>query len=208
MNLTLKKLIKILLDDTKFLVIFFLSSILFYPIYYFSFQLNNPKVILKVDSKYNYTIPNSISSFLSDTFINHLKDKIENKYFLNKGLKCIVKINENTKNKALECIAPKENKDEQIKNFKTLINEIYNQHIENLYNSIKYAPPSFIDLRLRGENANNNDPNLIFLEKERDLKFYLSIEIKDKENIFNFAHYILSVIFILFLNIFRVILKY
>lgn len=208
MDLTIKKLIKILLDDTKFLVIFFLSSILFYPIYYFSFQLNNPKVILKVDTMYNYTIPNSISSLLSDTFINHLKGKIENKDFLNKGLKCIVKINENTRNKALECIAPKENKDEQIKNFKTLIHEIYSKHIENLYNSIKYAPPTFVDLRLGNKYENDNDPNLIFLKKERDLKFYLSIEIKDQEIIFNFAHYILSVIFIFFLNIFRVILKY
>jgi hypothetical protein len=208
MDLTIKKLIKILLDDTKFLVIFFLSSILFYPIYYFSFQLNNPKVILKVDTMYNYTIPNSISSLLSDTFINHLKSKIENKDFLNKGLKCLVKINENTRNKTLECIAPKENKDEQIKNFKTLIHEIYSKHIENLYSSIKYAPPTFVDLRLGGKNESDNDPNLIFLKKERDLKFYLNIEIKDQEKNFNFAHYILSVIFIFFLNIFRIILKY
>jgi hypothetical protein len=157
---------------------------------------------------YNYTIPNSISSLLSDTFINHLKSKIENKDFLNKGLKCLVKINENTRNKALECIAPKENKDEQIKNFKTLIHEIYSKHIENLYNSIKYAPPTFVDLRLGTKNESDNDPNLIFLKKERDLKFYLNIEIKDQEKNFNFAHYILSVIFIFFLNIFRIILKY
>jgi hypothetical protein len=208
MDLTIKKLIKILLNDKKYLVIFFFGSILFYPIYYFSSKLNNPKVILTVDTMYNYTIPNSISSLLSDTFTSHLKAKIENNDFLKNGLKCIMKVNESTRKKNLECISPKKNKDEQIKNFKILIDEIYSEHIENLYNSIKYAPPTFHDLRSGFKNEIDNDRNLTFLKKEKDLKFYLNIEIEDQKKIFNFAHYIISFILILFLNIFRVILKY
>jgi hypothetical protein len=208
MNLTIKKLIKILLNDKKYLVIFLFGSILFYPIYYFSFKLISPKVILTVDTMYNYTIPNSISSLLSDTFTSHLKDRIEKKDFLKNDLKCILTVNESTRKKNLECISPKKNKDEQIKNFEILINKIYSEHIENLYSSIKYAPPTFLDIRSGFKNEINNDQNLIFLNKEKDLKFYLNIEIKDQEKIFNFAHYIVSFILIFFLNIFRVILKY
>jgi hypothetical protein len=157
---------------------------------------------------YNYTIPNSISSLLSDTFTSHLRDKIEKNYFLKYDLKCILKVNESTKKRNLECISKKNNKVEQIKNFKILISKIYIEHIENLYIALKYSSPTFQDLRLGLKNEVEVDRDLIFLNKEKDLKFYLNIEIKDQERIFNFAHYILSFILIFFLNIFRVILKY
>jgi hypothetical protein len=208
MDLTINKLIKILLNDKKYLVIFFFGSVLFYPTYYFSFKLSNPKVILTVDTMYNYTIPNSVSSLLSDTFISHLKSKVENEDFLKNGLKCVMKINESTRKKNLVCISPKKNKDEQVKNFKILIYEIYSEHIENLYNSVKHVPPIFQDLRSGVINETRNDQNLAFLQKEKNLKFYLNIGIEEEEKKFNFAHYITSFMLIFFLNIFRVILKY
>ena len=100
MDLTIKKLIKILINEKKFLIVFFLISVLFYPIYFYK-KLNEDKVYLRVDTMYNYTIPNSISSLLSDTFINLLRTKVEENFFLDKGFKCDVKVNESTKKKTL-----------------------------------------------------------------------------------------------------------
>lgn len=208
MDLTIGKLIKILVKDKRLFVIFFIISILFYPIYYFSYNLMNPRLTLKVDTMYNYTIPNSISSFLSDTFLNHLRSKIENQEFLKKGYKCTVRINDDTKNKTLECSAKKENKDEQTKNFKTLIYEMYSIHIDHIYDSVKYAPPTFADTNIGTKYNLVNDENLLFLKKERDIRFYLNVETTDNVKTFSFAHYILSFILIFFLNIFRIILKY
>jgi hypothetical protein len=208
MDLTIGKLIKILVKDKRLFVIFFIISILFYPIYYFSYNLINPRLILKVDTMYNYTIPNSISSFLSDTFVNHLRSNIENQEFLKKGYKCNVIINDNTKNKTLECSTKKENKDEQTKNFKTFIYEMYSKHIDHLYESITYAPQTFADTNIATKYNVVNNENLLFLKKEKDLKFYLNVETAENLKIFNFTHYILSFILIFFLNIFRIILKY
>ena len=208
MDLTIKKLIKILLKDKSFFVFFFMISILFYPIYFFSYNLINPKLTLRIDTMYNYTVPNSISSLLSDTFISNLNHKIENQEFLKKGYKCTTKINENTKNKSLECITKKENKDEQTKNFKILIYEIYDKHIDRLYESIKYVPHAFVDTNLAVRYNFSSNENLIFLKKEKDLKFYLNLETKENVKKFNFITYIISFILIFFLNIFRIILKY
>ena len=206
MDLTIKKLIEILINEKKFLIIFFLSSILFYPIYFYT-KLNDDKVFIRVDTMYNYSIPNSISSLLSDTFINLLKTKIEENYFLDKGLKCNVNVNESTKNKTFECLSAKNNKDVNFTEFKILIHEVYSNHIENLYQSIKYSPTIFIDSRLGNNEGVFNDQILIFLKKEKNLRFYLNIEKKDRQARFNFVHYILSFMLIFFLNIFRVILK-
>lgn len=208
MDLTLKKLINILVKDKKFFVIFFMISILFYPIYYFSHNLIKPKIVFKVDTMYNYTIPNSMPSLLLDTFINDLKTKIENQEFLKKGYKCTININENTKNKNLLCSIIKENKDYQTKNFETIINEFYTKHIDNLYESIKYSPYTFADINSGAKSNFISNENLNFLKKERNSKFYLKIETSENAKTFNYVHYILSLILIFFLNIFRIILKY
>lgn len=208
MDLTLKKLINILVKDKKFFVIFFMISILFYPIYFFSFNLLNPKINFTVETSYNYTIPNSMPSLLLDTFINDLKNRIENQEFLKKGYKCSVNINENTKNKNLLCSTIKENKDYQTKNFEAIINEIYAKHIDNLYESIKYSPYIFTDISSGTKFNTINDENLNFLKKEKNSKFYLKIKINENVKTFNYVHYILSLILIFFLNIFRIILKY
>lgn len=208
MNLTIKKLIEILLKDKKLLVVFFLVSILFYPIYFFSYKLNENKVIFKVDSMYNYAIPNSISSLVSDTFVNLLNNKVQEKDFLRLGYYCNIINNDALKTRSLECISETKNKDEKFKDFKKLIYEYYNKHIDDLYASIEYTPFAFIDLNKDFKSLTDNTKYLLFLKKEKTDKFYLNISMKEKINKFTFSHYIISFILIFFLNIFRIIFKY
>jgi hypothetical protein len=85
---------------------------------------------------------------------------------------------------------------------------MYSKHIDHLYESITYAPHTFADTNISTKYIVVNNANLLFLKKEKDLKFYLNVETEENLKIFNFTHYILSFILIFFLNIFRIILKY
>lgn len=202
MNLTVKKLIKLILDDKKMLVISLIVSSLFYPMY-FSILKSKKVEFYNIDFMYNYTIPNSISSLLTDTFFNSIYYKIVQNEFINDGFDCAIKLNENYRSKTIEC--KDENKNPDFENFRKKINSLYEKHIDNFYKSMTLSPFSISD---KTELIDLSKNYLSYIITEKEKKFFLVISQKEKKNKFNIIYYITSFILIFFLNIFRILIKY
>jgi hypothetical protein len=202
MNLTLKKLIKLVLDDKRILVIYLIVCTLIYPAYFTLFKLKKEN-LYKIDIMYNYTLPNSISSTLSDSFLNLLFDKISQGGFRKAGFYCEIKINEVYKSKIIECA--EKNKESNFENFRKRIESLYEEHIDQLRRSIEQFPFAISD---KSEVINYSKENLIYLEKEKKTKYLLKVSEQTRIYEFNNIHYIISFILIFFLNILRIVIKY
>jgi hypothetical protein len=202
MNLTLKKLIKLVLEDKRTLIIYLIVCSLLYPVYFTLFKLKEEK-IYKIDLMYNYTLPNSVSSVLSDSFLNLLFHRISKGDFKNNGFDCEIKINDTYKSKTIECAY----KDEKInfENFTKKITNLYESHIE------QFATTSLGNLPLYESDrslAKHREEYLEYLEKEKKKKYFLKITEETKKNEFKIIYYIISSILIFFLNILRIVIKY
>lgn len=202
MDLTLKKLIKLVLEDKRMLIIFLIVSSLLYPAYFTFFKLKNEN-IFKVDIMSNYTLPNSISSMLTDSFLNLLFYKISQGDFKKDGLYCEVKINDTYKSKVVECMD--KNKEINFENFREKIIKLYEDHIDQFYKSIQQSPFTHTD---KSEIINYGKEYLGFLDKEKEKKYFLQVTEKTKINEFNKINYIISFLLIFFLNILRIVIKY
>ena len=209
MNLTLKKLIKLVLEDKRTLIIYLIVCSLLYPVYFTLFKLKEEK-IYKIDLMYNYTLPNSVSSVLSDSFLNLLFHRISKGDFKNNGFDCEIKINDTYKSKTIECA----NKDKKInfENFTKKITNLYESHIEqfattSLGNLPLYVSDRSLDVSDRSL-AKHRKEYLEYLEKEKKTKYFLKITEETKKNEFKIIYYIMSSILIFFLNILRIVIKY
>lgn len=202
MDLSLKKLIKLILEDKKLLILYLVVCLLFYPVYFSIFKLKTEKSY-KVDLMLNYSIPNSISAMISESFVNLMFYKISENKFDKIGFKCAINVNEIYKSKTIECVD--KNEKPNFENFKKIIYNFYEEHVNDFAKSIEQFPFVYSD---RNEINNFDKEYLRSIIKEKENKFFLRVYETEKKDKFNFIHYITSFILIFFFNVFRILIKY